>query len=166
LQLREQPRANLCRAGPDVFPVEPQQLLAVAHDAQLARGVASGQLDHAARIDAGGSAQLEELLGGGILAAHPGNTDACAEDGDLPRDVGGSAKPAFAPLCAHHRHRRFGRDALDRAGEVLIDHQVTDDPDVEVGEAIREREQRAHVRLGAHARSWAPSNASSASQIT
>jgi len=165
-ELRQQPRAHFRRTRLHVLPVETQQLLTVAQHAQLARGVAAGKLEHRAGIDAGAGAQRQQLFAGRVVPAHPGNADARAQGGDLARHVGGTSEPMLTPLCAHHGHRGLGRDALDRTAHVLIDHQVADHPDTQVGEALGERKERARVADAAHEAGSARMSASSDSQST
>ena len=62
-----------------------------------------------------------------------------AERLDVPGDVGGAAEPLLllARVDAHDRHRRLGRDAVDRAEPVAVEHRVADDEDAGRGECVR-----------------------------
>ena len=46
----------------------------------------------------------------------------------VARDVGGAARPLLAARDQHHRHRRLGRDALDVAEPVAVEHHVARPP--------------------------------------
>ena len=102
-----------------------------------------GKAADGAGVDASGGAKLQELFCGGVLTDCSGETDARSKGRDLARDVGGATEPMLAAQHPHHGHRGLGRDPLDGAGDVLIEHHIAHDPHVQVREAFEVRKQRA-----------------------
>jgi hypothetical protein len=49
--------------------------------------------------------------------------------------VGGAAQPAALRGHLHHRHRRFRRDALDRAPDEVVEHEIAGHQDAYAREA-------------------------------
>jgi hypothetical protein len=70
----------------------------------------------------------------------------CAEGLDVPGHVGGATEPLLllAGIDAHHRHRRFWRDAVDGAEPVAVEHGVADDQDAGGAEALARRVDVLH----------------------
>ena len=52
--------------------------------------------------------------------------------------VAGAARHMAFAHEIHHRHGRFGRDAVDFAPEKMVEHHVADDEDVLIGEAVED----------------------------
>jgi len=64
-------------------------------------------------------------LGGRIVVADDGEQRALgAQRLDVERDVGSAAQAFFLARDANHRHRRFGRNAVDAAEPVTVEHGV------------------------------------------
>ncbi len=96
-------------------------------EAQLARGRPRG-VDHQMRIDQVGMLRERgaEDLPFGIIPddAHEGARG--AQRRDVARHVAGAADDEFLALDGEHRGRRLGRDALDLAIDIAVEHEVAD----------------------------------------
>ena len=76
-----------------------------------------------------------------VAAPEAGKKGLAAEAGEVHRDVG-CATGALVPLrMAEDRDRSLGRDALDVAVDVAVEHDVADDEDLELAEAAFEQVQ-------------------------
>ena len=87
-----------------------------------------------------------------------------AERLDVPGDVGRAAEPLLllARVDAHDRHRRLGRDALDGAEPVAVEHRVADDEDARGLAAARGWERQASQVLQSLRRISVPAEAARA----
>ena len=59
--------------------------------------------------------------------ANPTHRDARAQSRQIHGNIGCAARFLVLQGSSHHRHRRLGRDALDFAPDVLIEHHIADD---------------------------------------
>ena len=66
------------------------------------------------------------------------------------RDVGGAAERVAAVLHAHHRDRRFRRDAIRIATEVDVEHGVADDRNAAGARASQEMLKAGAMNKSCH----------------
>ena len=108
--------------------IHAQQLLLPADHAQLL-----GRADRAVAMQPGVDAILLQQpleLAAGIVVADDGEQRSPgAQRGAVVRDVGGAAEAELLLFLVHqnHRDRRLGRDPLDFAEPVAVQHHVPDD---------------------------------------
>ncbi len=69
----------------------------------------------------------------GVVAPEAGEKGLAAEAGEVHGDVGRAAGALIALRVAEHRHRSLGRDALDVAVDVAVEHDVADHQHLELG---------------------------------
>ena len=131
-----------------VLEVDADELLRAADDAQLDDGV---QLRVFAQ-DRGHAFALEQLAqpACGLVGADDGEERGARRQRlHVERDVGGAAQALFLAVDADHRHRRLGRDALDGAEPVAVEHRVAHDEHARLGQPLAlhgDRHQRSSSR--------------------
>jgi hypothetical protein len=101
-----------------------------------------------ARRGEGGDALFLQDLGefgpGLIRADETGHGAAGAERGEVEGDIG---RPAGRPRIAgnvHHRHRGLGRNAGGITPDVVVEHHIADDEDVQPGDLPEQGGQAFH----------------------
>ena len=120
-----------------LLEVEAQHLLVAADDAQLRRRRAV-RMDEPAEVDAPRREFLLEALAVVVLADIARNRRAAAEPREVVRDVRRAAERLLLRRDVRDGHRRLGRDAVDLAVVVLVEHDVADDEDVALRRALRD----------------------------
>jgi len=68
------------------------------------------------------------------MADHAQQARTRTERSGVARNVGGAAEPVLLTLHMHDRHGRLGRDAIDVAEPVAIEHDVADHQNAGVGQ--------------------------------
>ena len=125
--------------------VDAQQLLRAADDAQLDdRRQPRVALEQG--LDAALAEQGFEPVSVLVVADGGDQARVGAERLDVPGHVGGAAEPLLllARMDANDGHRRLGRDAVDGAEPVAVEHGVADDEDAGGGEALARRMNVLH----------------------
>ncbi len=107
--------------------------------------------DYAYGVDAGALQDCGQLGLLGVAAPEAREKSLAAEAGEVHGDVGCAAGTLVALGVAEDGNRSFGRDALDVAVDVAVEHDVADDKHFELTEAAFEQVQnrmkfRQHVR--------------------
>ena len=120
--------------------VEAKQLLGAADDAGLGDGGERAG-NHAYGVDAGSLEDGGEFSLLGVVAPEAGEKGLAAEAGEIHGDVGCAAGTLVAPGVAEDRNWSLGRDALDVAVDVAVEHDVADDEHLELTEAALEQVQ-------------------------
>ncbi len=119
-----------------ILEIDSDQLLRATDDAQLDDGV---ELRIAAQH--GGDALLFEQLAQAprrlVVADHRQQGALRAQRLDVEGHVGSTPEALLLARNAHHRHRRFGRDAIDRAEPIAVEHRITHHQHTGTGEAFR-----------------------------
>ena len=114
----------VARRGLEIHPQ--QLLLAAGDDSQL-----DGGLHAAVMMQPGTNAfALEQGFepGAGLVRAHDGQQRHLGtQRRRIARDVGRAARALLFVIDLDDRHRRFGRNALDLADPVAVEHGVADD---------------------------------------
>ena len=86
-----------------------------------------------------------------VLSDQPDQGGLPAQGDNIARHVGGATQAVFAARHAHHRHRRLGRNALDFAEPIAVQHDIAHDQNAHAGN--RSNRKRTHCnsskRLGA-----------------
>ena len=100
-------------------------LLAPNHP-QLHGGLQIGVACEVGR-DPGCGHQRFEASAGVIVAHHAEQAYLSAQRGDVVRHIGSTPAAFFFARDAHHRHRRFRRDTVNRTEPVAVQHHVADD---------------------------------------
>lgn len=118
-----------------VFEIEPQHLLVAAQHSELGGG-GPPVGEQAAAVDTGVGQQLIQPLPAFVLADNAGKQDPAAETGEVIGHVAGAAEGGVLVGDAGDRHGRLGRDALDFAEVVAVEHDVADDEDGDVADAF------------------------------
>ena len=89
------------------------------------------------RAHALGREQALERRAGLVVADHRQQRRLRAQRRRVARDVGGAAGALLGARDLDHRHRRLGRDALDVAEPVAVEHHVADDQHARARDARR-----------------------------
>jgi len=79
----------------------------------------------------------------GVGSPEAGEEWLATEAGEVHGDVGGAAGALVAVRVAEDRDGGFGRDAVDVADDVAVEHEVADDEDADVVEAAFEEAEDA-----------------------
>jgi hypothetical protein len=88
------------------------------------------------RADRACADQPLDRAAGVVVAEHGQQPGLRADIGDVARHVGRAAEALVGPVHLDHRHRRLGRDALDLAEPVAVEHRVADDEHAAAGEVV------------------------------
>ncbi len=135
--------------GIAALDVEAEELLGAADDAGLGDGGERAG-DDAGGVDAGAVEDGGQLGLLGVVAPEAAEEGLAAEAGEVHGDVGCAACALVAAGVAEDGNRGFGRDALDVAVDVAVEHDVADDEDFELAEAALEQIQNG-MKLRQHA---------------
>ena len=102
-----------------VLKVQPYQLLLASDDAQLDGGLEPSVASQLG-FYAGLRQQFFQFVAGFVFAHYREQGDLGTQCGHVQSDVGGAAAAFLFAGYAHHRHRRFGRNAVHRAVPVAV----------------------------------------------
>ena len=131
-QLAGQPQQVFAEKGTErdrSLPIGPQQLLVRRDIARLDRGRAL-RLDQDVNLGAVLGFQQPADLATGIVAADDRYEGSRGSQGhEIAQHIAGAAQGFQFALNAQHRDRRLGRDPLDLAVHVVIEHHVADAQD-------------------------------------
>jgi len=136
-----------------LLEVDAQELLRAADDAQL-HDRRQPRVALEERLDAALGEHRLEATAVLVVADRGEQARVRTERLDVPGDVGGAAESflVLVGVDADDRDRRLGRDPLDGAEPVAIEHRVADDEDARGGDAFA----RDHGR-GIGAAHWSSS---------
>ena len=115
------------KVGVDLL-VHAHHLLSACDDARLGGG-RSCRRDQTTRVGADREQHRTQLRTGRVVTECGDEFGPCAERCGVLRDVRRAAERMLALAHAHHRHRRFGRDAVDVAAQVDVEHRIAEDRD-------------------------------------
>jgi hypothetical protein len=106
--------------------VEPHDLLSTREHARLPRR-GTRDLDERADVALDTRELITKRPAGRVVTDRSHQRAGGSGGSDVLRDVGRTTERVLALANAHHRHRRFGRDALDVAAEIHVEHGVAHD---------------------------------------
>ena len=132
------------------FDIEAQKLLGTADNAGLRDG---GQRtsDHAEGVHAGAVEDGGQLGLFAVRTPEAGKEASAAETGEVHGNVGGAARAFVASRVPKHRDGCLGRDAINFAVYVAIEHEIADDQHPDLVEAAFEQLQNC-VHIAEHRR--------------
>ena len=104
-------------------------------------------------VDVGAVEDGGELGLLGVSRPEAAEEGLASESGEVHGDVGCAPGALVTASVAEDRDRRLGRDALDVAVDVAIEHDVADDEDSELAEAALEQIENG-MKLRQHARRY------------
>ncbi len=151
-ELRQRRGRDRRRQRSFALHVGPQDLLTRGQMPGLERGGTGGIDDHLRpqrRHFGQPRAQLTSRL---IVSDHSKEYRLASQGRDVPRDIGGASGHVGGALDSHHRHRSFGRHALNRAVDEPIQHHVAEHQNSGAGERLQDSQQ---IGVAAHARACA-----------
>jgi hypothetical protein len=128
-----------------ILLVDPQQLLVLRDDPRLGDG-RPGRIDNDARVQAGTLKESMEVFAGRVGATDPDQCRRGVKPNQVGSDIAGAAKGLGAPPDVKHRDRGLGRNALDVAPEVLVEHKIAQHEDARALETF----ESSSVGLLAH----------------
>ncbi len=144
----DQPSGFHLRRGVAALDVEPKKLLVAAYDAGLRDGGQTAGDDaygvHPSAVEDGKQLVLLQ-----IVAPEAAEDRLATEPGEVHRHVGGPSGTLVALGVANDRDRGFGRDAVDVAVDVAVEHDVAYYQYFELAETAFEEVQNG-MQFGQH----------------
>jgi hypothetical protein len=131
-----------------VLAVGAQHLVRAGDVAGLLGGAALG-VDDQGRVQAGLAVdQARQQPAGVVVADHAHQHRPAAQRRDVAGHVAGSAQHHRLALDGDHRHRRLGRDAVDRAIDEAVQHHVAQHQHGGAGKGSRQLGQGVVHQVG------------------
>ena len=150
----QQPLRELGVDGRGDLVVGTEQLLALGEVAGLGGGGAAA-LHQQPRLDVRLAADQPGQVGPGLVVAHHGDEgDGGAERGQVAHHVAGAAGHRHVALDGQDGDRRLGRDAVDGAVDIAVEHGVADDEDAGAGKPANGARQVGRFGGACRARCW------------
>src|SRR5208282_1521641 len=118
------------------FLVGAKKLLRARDKARLYTGIAAGFVDETGLDAVFRRKQCANLLTGRIVAENREEPHRRTDRGEVAHHVAGTAQHAALALDAQHGDRGFGRNALDRAIDIAVEHHVPETQDADPGEGL------------------------------
>ena len=135
--------------GIGAFDIEAEELLAAPDDAGLGRG-GGARRETMPRVSTRAASSSEaSWVASASSPQRPARKAWQPRPARLRGDVSGAAGAIEALGMAEHGDRGFGRDAVDLALNVAVEHDIADDEDAEVGEAALKQGEDG-VEVGEH----------------
>ena len=133
--------------SPRDFAVGAHHLLRVGDDARLHRGRPRRDRAPRRRVSTPRSSSCAQHRAGRRRRRRPRPTSIGfgAERAQVRSDVAGAAERAALALDLDHRNRRLGRDAVDAAPQVAVEHQVAEHQQAATREACDQRVKAGRV---------------------
>src|SRR4029079_16376035 len=127
----------------------PRSVREAAEDAHLRRRMVTPDLQDAAAVDPLGDEMREELIARRVVANDGHRQRHAAEGDDVVDGVATAAEENVFAILAEDQHRRLAGDALRRAVDEAVGHNVAVDDDQPPGHRLGQLEQprpRKHGR--------------------
>src|SRR5690606_31142827 len=81
--------------------------------------------------------QTADRCSGVVIAYDTGQGYVCAQSSSITSNVSGATQAVFAARDMHDRHRRLGRNSMDVAKPIAIEHDIANDQDARAGNCSR-----------------------------
>ena len=129
------PRRGTAVALPGVLAIEPHDLLLMGDDSRLARRRRAAVLHDPGDVGPEAAQVVDERSPGRVGSDDAAGRHLAAEGAQVVDHVGRAAEAAALGRHLHDRNRCLGRDALHRAPDEVIEHEIAGHEDTDAGEA-------------------------------